>query len=337
MKRWISGVLAIVVFGAMCQAQQRIKKEIDVSFAPLSVVKPIMEKTLSSSGQFVLMPKKGTALVIDTPDRIAAAEAAMNVAPLPNPDVSLKFGFRTGMAPRTNSIFVGREMYYPTGWDAPQIPSTVGLINGGSIPYAPAHPTGFVKREVGFKSTTTTSVNPDGTLNVDVNMENTEFEGFINYGSSFLPSGGIGTVPVGVATNPTGFQQYVPNNILMPIFSTTRIKTSIVVRPNVSQGQVQLDMMPQLTFPAPEEEGAEDIVVNLKQYRTTMPLANGQKNRVYGFTNASAEFNRNFLGAEDLKKGGTAIEVTADIRRGKAVDLNEFNEVGSDTNPVVTK
>lgn len=292
-------------------AQVKTKKEIDVGFASIETVRPILKKALSPTGKFVMLPTKGSVMVIDDISNIAAAEAALAPGALPNPNVNLNFAFQTGLRPRTTKISVGREVFFPTAYDPPQIPNAV--FGNGPFPITPAHPTGFVKRHIGVTSETTATLNPNGTVTLDINHENTSFEGFINYGSAIMPAGQIGTVPInGQVGNPTFFQPLIPNNILMPIISTTRISTSIVIRPRVAQGQVNVDMIPRFKVFA-QEEGLDDQEFDLKQYQTTVSMSNNGLGRVYGFANANDEFNRNFLGAKDLSKGSTAIVVKAQI------------------------
>lgn len=317
-KGWFSRLFPTLIFGILIWTSasshgQRMKKEIDVQYASMESVRPILKQTLSPNGKFVMLPSKGSVMVIDDMEFVAAAENALAGAQLPNPNVNLNFGFKTGLPVRRSSIHVGREVFFPTGWSAPKIPNSVVVGPGGTFPITPAHPTGFQMRRLGVTSETVSTLNPDGTITMDINMENSSFEGFINYGSAIMPAGAIGNVPVnGQVGNPNFFQPLIPNNILMPIISTTRISTSIVVRPRVAQGQVRVDMMPRFTIHT-EEEGAENIDVDLKQFITTVEAANNQLGQITGFKNAGADFNRNFLGAKDPSKGGTAIVFKATI------------------------
>ena len=180
-----------------------------------------------------------------------------------------------------------------------------------------------MKRNIGVTSETISTINPDGSISMNINMENTKFEGFINYGSAILPAGQIGTVPVnGQVGNPNFFQPLIPNNILMPIISTTRISTSVVIRPRVAKGIVNVDMIPRFTIHT-EEEGAEEMKFDLRQYLTTISLQNNGVGRAYGFQNASEDFNRNFLGAKDVTKGSTAITVKGRVTAGKPREESE--------------
>jgi len=292
-------------------AQIKAKQEIDVGFASIESVRPILKQVLSPQGKFVMLPDKGAVLVIDEPANIAAAEAALAGGALPNPNVNLNFAFQTGLTPRRTQISVGQEVFFPTAWNPPQIPNIIA--GNGPFPITPAHPTGFQKRFIGVTSDTLATVNPDGSITMDVNMENTEFEGFINYGSAILPAGQIGIVPVnGQVGNPNFFQPLIPNNILVPIISTTRISTSVVIRPRVALGSVNVDMIPRFTVFTPEEAKKEQDI-DLKQFMTTVSMSNNGVGRVYGFANASEDFNRQFLGAKDPARGGTAIVVKARV------------------------
>ena len=100
----------------------------------------------------------------------------------------------------------------------------------------------------------------------------------------------------------------------MPIISTTRISTSIIVRPRVSRGVVSIDMMPQLTVNV-SEPGVDDIVVNLKEYQTTLDVKNNTVGRIRGFNGASEEFNKQFLGVDPKKKGDVAIVMKVKLKK----------------------
>ncbi len=306
----LAGLLLIAALPL--DAQQRIRREIDIGFAGLEAVKPVLDRVLSPAGTFVLLPAKGSVLVIDAPEHVLAAEEALSGGALPDPVVEMNFAFRTGLPVRHSRITVGREVFFPTAWEAPRIPNTVA--GPGPFVVTPAHPTGFVKRHIGVTSERITSVNPDGSLSVDVNFENTEFEGFVNYGSAILPAGTIGVVPVnGRVADPAFFQPFVPNNILLPIISTTRISTAVVVRPRVDRGTVHVDMIPRFSVHT-EEEGAEQLDFDLKPFQTSVSLTNHGVGRLAGFANAGEDFNRHFLGTKSVTEGETRIEVWASAR-----------------------
>ena len=290
-------------------AEVTVKKEINVSFAPLEVVKPILDPVLSPQGKFLMLANKGAVLVIDTPEGILAAEQAITAAQLPAADVALEFQFVTGLPTRKTSITVGREVPFPTAF----APATIivgpnGIVTG----VVPATPTAFRTRNIGITSESVSTVNPDGSITLDINTESSEFEGFVNYGSTILPAGGIGSVPVnGRVGNPAFFSPFInTGGINLPIISTTRISTSIVIRPRLEVGVINLDMMPRLQVQIDGSE-MEPQLIDLKQYRTTLPVTNHQVGRVYGFTGADEDFNRHFFGAKDLTSGGTAIVVKA--------------------------
>tara|TARA_R110002096_G_scaffold126328_7_gene272980 strand:+ start:2270 stop:3343 length:1074 start_codon:yes stop_codon:yes gene_type:complete len=297
-------------------AQSTIKKEIDVGFAQMDLIKPILKQSLSPIGKFVMLPNKGSVMVIDTPEGIMAAEAALAQADMPEVDVALDFEFVTGLPPRQTNITVVREVPFPTNYAPPQI--IVGP--GGSYTVVPATPTQFRKRKFGVISETNSSVNPDGSINLNTSTEVSEFEGFINYGSAILPSGEIGAVPVGgPVVNPLYFEPFINSgNLNLPIISTTRITTSVVIRPRVNLGLVILDVMPRFTVePQPDIGGQSQrkpVNVDLTDFRTEVEIPNRGVGRVYGFTGASDDFNRRFFGAENPNHGSTAIEVRAAIK-----------------------
>jgi len=314
MIRFCTILLAAVFCGENVIAQTTIKKELDVGFASLDAVKPILQQALTPQGKFVLLPAKGSVMVIDTPEGILAAEAALGNAELPNPTVALDFKFVTGLPSRSRKITVAQEVPFPIEYEAPQI-----IVNpGGNYTVIPATPTRFVTRNIGVTSETASTLNPDGSVTLDIDTESTTFDGFVNYGSAILPAGQIGNVPViDQVGDPAFFSPFARSgDILLPIISTTRISTSVVIRPRVNLGVVSLDVMPRLTVETDEtEESVGGLhTIDLSEFSTQVDVQNEGVGRVYGFPKADDEFNRRFFGAEDADSGRAAIVVKAKIR-----------------------
>jgi len=295
----------------MALAQSTVKKEIDVSFAPLEVVKPILDPVLSPQGKFLMLAKKGGVLVIDTPQGIIAAEAAIAAANLTGANVALEFQFVTGLPTRHQSLTVAQEVPFPVEF----APPTIIVGQSGVMGFIPATPTKFQTRNIGVTSESVSTVNPDGSITLDINTESSALEGFVQYGSAMLPSGQIGAVPVlGQVGNPTFFTPWInTGGISLPVISTTRVTTSVVIRPKVVLGVVHLDIMPRLTVKLEGSE-MEPEVIDVKQYYTAMEVPNNGVARVYGFQGADDDFNRQFFGADDPATGGTALVVKAVVQ-----------------------
>lgn len=128
------------------------------------------------------------------------------------------------------TIEVIREFIYPTEFDPPQIPQTIGATTTGGIagaastfPVTPTTPTAFEMRPVGVRMEVDPVIGPDG-YTIDLNMapEVTEFEGFINYGS---PINSSATDALG---NPVTIE-LTPNIINQPVFSTRKVTTAVTV------------------------------------------------------------------------------------------------------------
>lgn len=306
----------LLVLAPRALAQGITKKEIDVGFAPLEVVKPILDAALTPQGKFLMLAKKGGVLVIDTAEGIMAAEQAVARANLAKVDVSLEFQFVTGLPQRQQTtITAGQEVPFPVEF----VPPTILLGPTGVVGVIPPTPTKFETRNFGVTSDTVSTVNPDGTVTLDINTQSSQFEGFVNYGSALLPSGGIGGVPViGQVGDPNFFSPYANSGAInVPIISTTRLSTSIVIRPRFELGIVYLDMMPRLQL----EFGAADTeprLIDLPQFRTTLPIQNHAVGRVYGFTGADDVFHRHFFGARDLNRGSVSIVVKASAAPSQA-------------------
>jgi len=140
-------------------------------------------------------------------------------------------------------IEIVREFRYPTQFDPPQLPQTVGSLTtrsetggliplGGasSVPVTPTTPTHFETRNTGVTLEVEPVVGPDG-VTIDLNLvpQVVEFEGFINYGSPILaPSSSfLNTVTGGLINSPQSV--LTPNVINQPIFSTRKVTTSVSV------------------------------------------------------------------------------------------------------------
>lgn len=227
-------VFFVLEFGSF--AQETIKKELDVSFADLEAVRPILEGVLSPVGKFVLLPQKGSVLVIDTAAGIAVAEAALAAADLEEPSVALGFRFVTGLPSQRTQIMVGQEVPLPVE----VAPPTIFVESFGGFTIVPATPKKFETRTFGVISDTIRMLNPDGSVTVDTTLESSSLDGFIDYGSAIFPSGGIGVIPAnGAVFTPGFFGPFIEAGAIpMPIISTTRISTSVVVRPRVELGKV---------------------------------------------------------------------------------------------------
>ncbi len=138
-------------------------------------------------------------------------------------------------------IEIVREFRYPTQFDPPKIPDTVGSTgnnSGGgtaSIPVTPTTPTGFETRNTGVTLEVEPVVGPDG-VTIDLNLvpQVVEFEGFINYGSPILAAATAGSITVGadgvtVTIPGTGQSVLTPNVINQPIFNSRKVTTSVSV------------------------------------------------------------------------------------------------------------
>ncbi len=134
------------------------------------------------------------------------------------------------------TIEIIREFIYPTEYEPPELPNSVGQTSGfggvgglvggsggGSFPVTPATPTAFETRNTGV----TLEIEPtigenDFVIDLRFVPEIVEFEGFINYGS---PIQSPGRDALG---NPVT-QTITENRIEMPVFSTRRVNTALTI------------------------------------------------------------------------------------------------------------
>ncbi|MEM9236140.1 MAG: Amuc_1098 family type IV pilus outer membrane protein [Verrucomicrobiota bacterium] len=132
------------------------------------------------------------------------------------------------------TIEIIREFIYPTEYEPPELPNTVGggfggnnggLLGGGgnSFPVTPATPTSFETRNTGV----TLEIAPNiGANNFVIDLqfvpEIVEFEGFINYGSP------IQSPSTDLLGNPTTVT-ITENRIEMPVFSKRSVTTALTI------------------------------------------------------------------------------------------------------------
>jgi general secretion pathway protein D len=130
------------------------------------------------------------------------------------------------------TVSVVREFIYPTEYEPPELPNSVGttFTSGGGVggsastfPVTPATPTAFEKRDVGIILEVMPTVSADKRfVEIELNPSITDFDGFVNFGS---PINSMGSDEDG---NPTTVQ-ITRNAILMPVFSAQRAKTNLTV------------------------------------------------------------------------------------------------------------
>ena len=187
-------------------------------------------------GNSLLAPAIGAVSGVFTDPQFQLVIRALNqkkgVDLLSAPRVTTKSGQRA-------VIEIIREFKFPTEFDPPQIPQSVGSTiidngiigggggglssSGGSFPVTPTTPTAFDVRNTGVTLEVEPVVGPDGyTIDLNLVPQVVEFEGFINYGSPIQTTSTniLGQTVVNVIT---------PNVINQPIFSTRKVTTSVSI------------------------------------------------------------------------------------------------------------
>ena len=130
-----------------------------------------------------------------------------------------------------SKIEIIREFIYPSEYEPPELPNSVGVIDdggilggggGGSFPVTPATPTAFETKNLGI----TLEVLPVADANkqyvdLTLNPSIVDFDGFVNYGSP------INSTAQGLFGPVTSV--VTPNTILMPVFSAQKTNTQVTV------------------------------------------------------------------------------------------------------------
>lgn len=134
------------------------------------------------------------------------------------------------------SVRVIRELIYPSEYEAPQLPNSIGVLNndpnigggGNASPIfavTPATPSAFEKRDVGVVLDVLPTVSQDKRyVDLQLNPSVTDFDGFVNFGSpisSAVESPFPGVAPV--------TQELTANAILLPVFSVKRANTNLTI------------------------------------------------------------------------------------------------------------
>jgi general secretion pathway protein D len=131
------------------------------------------------------------------------------------------------------TIEIIREFIYPTEYEPPELPNSVGATGGvggaaggggaGIFPVTPATPTTFDTRKTGVILEIEPNVGAnDSVIDLRFAPEIVEFEGFVNYGSPI-------TSPASDALGNPVQVVITENRIEMPIFSTRKVTTGITI------------------------------------------------------------------------------------------------------------
>ena len=123
----------------------------------------------------------------------------------------------------TASITVSQRMRYPESWGDVQSnvgssSTTVNGVNSSSagVTITPGTPQDFTSVDVGVSMEVTPNVEEDDSINLVLNPNVTEFEGFMEYGG------------VAVAIS-SGTTVTVPSGFIQPVFSVREVKTTVTV------------------------------------------------------------------------------------------------------------
>jgi general secretion pathway protein D len=252
---WLLGDFGVgtnkVRFGGGTSGTGQVISQGDYPF-PINNMNPVTAG--NRSGNLAISGNAIDALLLGAPVGQVLAPGIFGVAGLmTNPQFQVviralnqKKGIDLLSAPRVTTksgqravIEIVREFRYPTQFDPPKIPDSVGslpgttgtlITTGSSIPVTPTTPTGFETRNTGVTLEVEPVVGPDG-VTIDLNLapQVVEFEGFINYGSPiFSPTTSIvNQLTGGLITSPPSV--ITPNVINQPIFNTRKVTTSVSV------------------------------------------------------------------------------------------------------------
>lgn len=145
------------------------------------------------------------------------------------------------------TIESAREFIYPTEYEPPEVPNSIGnvtlidLVNNETFEPStffatPSHPTAFETRKIGTVLEVQPTVSADRTYtDLAFNLRLDDFIGFINYGEPIRGGSTQGDFGfdddfnfLGIVTS-SQEGEVTPNDILMPLFTSTGLKTNVSV------------------------------------------------------------------------------------------------------------
>jgi general secretion pathway protein D len=140
------------------------------------------------------------------------------------PKVTTKSGVKA-------TVKIVNEFIYPRQYDPPTVPQTISNTTtpGGFSPpptVTPSFPRDFTKQDLGVVLEAKPTIGPDGyTIDLELHPRVTDFDGFINYGSTINTLG---------STVQNGFQVPIAqilttNTINQPVFSVREVDTFVTV------------------------------------------------------------------------------------------------------------
>lgn len=117
-------------------------------------------------------------------------------------------------------IEVGREMKYPSAYEAPDVSTTAYIFNGAIVTVPiPSTPSDFKTENIGVNLTVTPTSYPDQRIDIKLDQEVKDFEGFINYGSP-IRQGSSETTAIGNLTS---------GILNQPVFNYRKLTTDLTV------------------------------------------------------------------------------------------------------------
>jgi len=122
-----------------------------------------------------------------------------------------------------SKIRVVREFYYPEEYEAPEVElssNAGGGVGLSRVTVTPSNPTDFVSRDIGVTLDVKANATPDRRIDLELQPEVTEFQGFINYGETIFSSTSGAAPPVVAVTTADN---------LKPVFSTRKVETKLQV------------------------------------------------------------------------------------------------------------
>jgi general secretion pathway protein D len=209
---------------------------------PLDGIDALIQKNTSGFGE---IPQRAPGILSVFATNLGFGQAEMMMRGL-GQKKSTDFMTRPAVITRsgqTARVEIIQEFIYPTEYEPPELPNTVGggqfidLNTGNALgqnvpltPITPAMPTSFEPRNLGVTLEVNPVVSADRRyIELALKPEVVNFDGFVNYGTPIRSGGSFSLDSGGITENSSTFGEVTSNRILQPVFSILRADTSVTI------------------------------------------------------------------------------------------------------------
>ena len=280
-------------------------KDVPVGYVPIQWIGPTLQRVLSPQGRFLLLTPTGPVRITDTQAKIDAAVDALEKLQHAPALVALNLNFTVFGQKQIEKKVVqgpsggGDEFPYPTKFTGPKI-----VQRGNTTVVVPTMPTKF-------------SNSPTGPSQVTTITETVQTKDIVKRLAGSSVPGQPAPLPIlSKVEDPAALQALAVKlgaiKDAEPVW--TAASTELLVRSELSGGELVVLVTPQIALPA-SEPGAQPRRIPLKMCAAAIPLKRGAASPNGTLPNTDADFYRLFLGVPAAAPNAvTALSVAADVK-----------------------